>query len=757
VNAPGGVGLSFRTRHSSVGELLEVGDRGEGLRHYIAAAAEVLSSILMTAPPHLETAIVIRRAQIAGHTTDIAVARFRGLIRSPLSVLRLVSWIFCFLGLASAGFSAATNPDALPVAPAEYTMRAWHVADGLPSDEIGSLMQDENGYLWVATTAGLVRFDGTTFEPVGTPPEVSSRGMIYHRDPQSPGRSGLLTTGNINGNTDGNTPGNPDGYYARSDGAFRFQREAAAGDKTVRAVFTEENGTLWLGCEDGTIFRRSGETTEKFDAPSGLVGRKIPIFATDGEKHVWVSINTFVARFDGQRWVPLPEPHNGNEVRLASSKSGGPWILTTTAALKWSGERLEEITKLPELLGAHFVQAAIEDRYGKLWIGTRSQGLFRLSPQQVLPVATSHEDIYSLCEDSEGAVWVGTNGGGLNRLKPKIFQLFDKDSGLKDNFSSTVTEDAAGVIWLANRDGGVARIVDGKVDPVSRRAGWRQFSAMSVFPAAQGGVWVTSGIGVWRTYPGDSDRLERIRSLNDLKLVRSTLVARNGDYWLSLDPDRLARWRNNQVVLFGEADGFDGREVRGIAEDAAGVIWVGAGDGKLFRSRGDRFERVPLAGADGCGSLQVLRFTADGSLLIGTTLGGVIILPPSTTRTRGRAGPAPSKRDSNPGRRFRPLLVRVAWRDFPDQRRAIRGIRRGKNRSRSRHPARERRRPFGSFLSRAFPALCVEGARRRAVVCDAPRYVARRAGTHPERERSATRDARRAQMRRPRAASRSAC
>ncbi|MGC4072551.1 MAG: two-component regulator propeller domain-containing protein [Nibricoccus sp.] len=524
--------------------------------------------------------------------------------------------------------AAATDPQ--HNAPADYTLRAWHVSDGLPSDEIGSLMQDEKGYLWVTTTGGLVRFDGTGFEPAETPPEISQRGMIY-QPPAMNSTGRLIALGNANGNTDGNTPGDVDGVYLRDHDGFVFERESQLAEKNVRSVFTEKNGVLWLGCEDGTVLRRQGSNTQRFETPAGLVGRKIPAFATDGDGKVWVVINTFVARFDGSRWIPLPVDHGSNEVRIASSRTGGPWLFTTEAALKWNGEKLDMIAPLSELQGSHFIQAAIEDRYGKAWIGTRSQGLFRISPRQVLAVPTSHEDIYSLCEDADGGIWAGTNGGGLNRLRPKAYQLFDKESGLKDNFSSTVTEDAKGVIWLANRDGGVVRIIDGKADPISRRMNWRQFSAMSVYPAAKGGVWITSGIGVYRTNALYPERLDRVRSLDSFKIVRSTFVAKNGDYWLSVDPESVVRWRDDDVRVFSAADGFDGREVRGFAEDSSGTLWVGAADGRLFRFDGERFVRVPLPGAENCGSLQTMRFEEDGTLLIATTLAGVLIVTPGET------------------------------------------------------------------------------------------------------------------------------
>ena len=557
-------------------------------------------------------------------TLGVVIAPSRIINHPPFSVphfLRILSLFIFWLWLTVFSLAAEYTP------PAEYTLREWHANDGLPSDEIGSIMQDENGYLWVAATGGLTRFDGTTFDPIRTPPDVAPRSMVYRRTSVQGEATGIIATGSLDFNVEGNLRGKTDGYYARSDGIFQFISEPKLTGKNIRILFVQEDGSTWLACDDGTLLRRHGPDTELFNPPQGLTGKRTPLFATDGAKQLWVSIDTYIARFDGTRWIPLPIDHGEPEIKIASSRTSGPWVFTRTALLKWNGEKLEEIVKLPELLGVHFIQTAIEDQHGSLWIGTRSQGLFRISGREITKIPTSNDDIYSLLEDSNGGIWVGTNGGGLNRLRPKAHRLFDKTSGLKDNFSYTVTEDSNGVIWIANRDGGIARIINDEVDPISRRAAWRPFSAMSVNHATDGGVWITSGIGVFRTAANEPEQLQRIRSLDTFKIVRSTLIAHNGDYWLSLDPDHVARWRDNKITTFGPAEGFEGREVRAIAEDASGTIWIGAADGRLFRNKGDRLERVPLDGDENFGSLQALHFEADGTLLIGSTRKGLLIAP----------------------------------------------------------------------------------------------------------------------------------
>ena len=506
--------------------------------------------------------------------------------------------------------------------PTEYTLREWHEQDGLPSDEMTGVIQDEQGFLWVASSGGLARFDGTAFEPAEVPAGGFTRGITLVPGGGAAGKSSTLAL-----------PGTPPatrheaGSYQLHDRTFRFEAETALAGKTVQVIFTAPDNSLWFGCEDGTVLRRNGAETRVFEPPADLGTKKITAFATDKDGQLWVQRGNRLGRIQDGQLIEIPFARPEPELRVASSATGGIWVFTRTTLLRWTGATLEEVLLLPDLRGAHFIQAALEDSHGYLWIGTRSQGLCRINGRDILSVPTSSENLVALCEDTEGNLWAATNGGGLSRLRAKAHQIIDQNNGLKDNFSYTVAEDATGTIWLANRDGGMVRYTNGVIDRVSTQPSWPTFSAMSVYPTTDGKVWMTGGLGVFRTEVAAPDKVERIVPLNQLRSVRATFVAQNGDYWLASDPDRIVRLRNDQATTFGPAEGFDGHEPRAFAEDAQGRLWVGAADGRLFRTNGDRFERVPFPEAETCRALQVIRFEPDGTILVGTTRQGVVVFP----------------------------------------------------------------------------------------------------------------------------------
>ncbi|HWA27417.1 MAG TPA: two-component regulator propeller domain-containing protein [Lacunisphaera sp.] len=536
----------------------------------------------------------------------------------PRFVLRLIATACLFPLAAAPGATPAETP---PHAPGEYALREWHEQDGLPSDELTAVLQDRRGFLWIATSNGLARFDGVAFEPTEVPAGGIPRGLALAPDGAANAPGSLVLPGA------GAAAEREAGSFVLRGGTFHFKPEPELAGRNPQTVFAGRDGTVWIGCEDGTVLRRRGAETQLFDPPATLEGKKPPAFAMDAQGQVWILRGNRLARVQGNQLVEISFPAPEPELRIASSATGGIWVFTRTTLLRWTGNALQEALRLPDLRGAHYVQAVLEDSHGYLWVGTRSQGLCRIIGQDLLRVPTSNENVTALCEDTDGNLWAATDGGGLSRLRAKAHRLIDEGSGLTDNFTYTVAEDTAGAVWLANRDGGMVRIANGKLDPISTRLGWRPFSAKSVYPSPDGKVWMTGGLGVFRADAAHPEAVTRVPELNQLRNVRSTFVARNGDYWLAAENDRVVRWRQGALTSFGPEEGFDAREVRSFAEDAAGRIWVGAAAGRLHRFTGERIERLSFPNADSSGSLQVIRFEPDGTMLLGTTRRGVFIFP----------------------------------------------------------------------------------------------------------------------------------
>lgn len=469
-----------------------------------------------------------------------------------------------------------------------------------------ALEQDSKGFLWVATTAGLVRFDGSHFEPVA----VGSDSRTYTRVLANSDRMGLVAA-------------LPQAGLVRLVGdSFRPLDGSPEGGDPVQSLLVDRTGALWVSGENGSLYRLEGDRVTDFtaDTRSHAGPRSL---AVDGRGRVWYAANGYVARFDGSRWIPWADRFGGAELHLGSSGRGGPWLVTRDQVLRLEDEGEVAIARVPPLVSAHYVRSIVEDHDGDLWIGTRSHGLFVVAHGQARHVPTSQEEVTALCCDTSNNVWVGTNGGGLDRIRRKSYRLYDASDGLLQNLSYSVYPDSEGDVWLANRDGGVARIHEGRVEPIVVPTTLPALSAISLFGAPGGEIGVTSGSGVFvlpRTRGGPLNKLDDVPAL---PIVRVTFTARNGDVWFSVDPDRIARLRGHRFDMFGPAEGMTGRQVRGIAEDAAGDVWIGTTDGVLFRQRGTRFMPVPLGGLE-TGAINTIYIEADDTVWLGTVSAGIV-------------------------------------------------------------------------------------------------------------------------------------
>lgn len=519
-----------------------------------------------------------------------------------LSLAGLVAaWVFTALRAPGASASAPTEPST------DYSRRSWHTSDGLPGEEIVALEQDASGFLWVATTAGLARFDGSHFEPyaVDAKPRAYTRVLAVTR---GLGLVAALPRGGL--------------VHLVGD-TFRPVPLPSLGREAAQTLFVDPAGALWISGESGALLRRDDKGVASFDTEKTLSRGGPRTLASDVQGRVWFAANGFVARYEDGAWVKWSDHFGGAELHLGSSVRHGPWLVTRDHVLQLEANGEIEVARVPTLVSAHYVHAMVEDRDGDLWIGTRSQGLFVVSHGQVRHVATSQEEITALFCDPDGNIWVGTNGGGLDRFRRKAYRLYDTSTGLLQNLSYSVYADDHGDVWLANRDGGVARVRDGVVQTVVVPSSLPALSAISLFRAPDGGVGVTGGTGIFQLPANPGGELQKIDAIPTVPIVRATFSARNGDVWFAIDPDRVGRLHGGHFDTFGPGEGMNGRQVRGLAEDSQGRVWVGTTDGKLFRQEGARFTRVSLDGLS-TGAINAIYIEPDDTVWLGTVGAGIV-------------------------------------------------------------------------------------------------------------------------------------
>jgi signal transduction histidine kinase/ligand-binding sensor domain-containing protein len=485
--------------------------------------------------------------------------------------------------------------------PSGWLYRAWLTDDGLPDNCVTGVAQTGDGYLWVGTRGGLLRFNGVDFTamPVPDVPGVLNR-VVRMMMLDRAGRMWLeMDRGPV--------------VCMGPEGARAYGQKEGLPDLRVAAMAEDREGGVWIAFSNMLCRIKDGRCKIFKEAEGFARGGGNPSLARDARGEVWFTngLRVGVCR-DGallEKWTLEKGP-----VRIAAAVSSGLWICAGNRILKQiEGREPEEHGCLPEKAE---VRVMMDDPSGALWIGTAANGLFRLKDGVLESVPTSHQEVDCLTEDRMGNIWAGTNGGGLNQVRPRTVALIGRDEGLPSESVRSVCEDAGGGLWTICQNGMLARNRAGSWRVLTPDDGWLGESATCVEADRLGGVWIgTRNAGVHYLRDGEWQSWGRGRGLAS-NSVRSVLVARNGDVWVATDgPRRLQQIRDGKpqtLAMPGEV-----RPIRAMAETADGTVWIGTSDGQVLRVSGRKLIREPADPESNPGSVRALHATPDGSLWIG--------------------------------------------------------------------------------------------------------------------------------------------
>ncbi len=462
----------------------------------------------------------------AGNVRTANVAPQRGSVRA----LVLLSALLMLSAECRGAIASAVAGERM-----QYTHMAWTESPGLKG-RVNSIVQTNDGYLWLGTEFGLVRFDGVRFVPsgpgVGPPlPSANILSLLAARD-------GALWVGTL------------DGLVSWRNG--QLVRYSALASMPVFALLEDHEGTIWAGGTGGlcAIHGAKVQCTEiEGRSGRGLFysngDRSSVVYSLyeDNEHHLWVGTESGL-----WRWTPAPaRRYTSQTVRAAQSLvsgEGGKGLLVIGGGddrvlMHTTGQGIEEydIPGVPRMFGA---ESLLRDRHGALWIGTMQRGLLHVQNGRATwlerSVDLSGDLVTALLEDREGTVWVGTTNG-LDQLRQAAVSTITNDRGLSTPVACVLAA-RDGSLWIGSY-GGLNRWKDGRLtiyratpSPLSQRVPAaeprsgtgpgkitrlvdRQLlgSAIdSLFEDPQGRIWVGTDHG---TSWFENGRFHRVRGVPD--------------------------------------------------------------------------------------------------------------------------------------------------------------------------------------------------------------------------------------------------
>jgi len=458
-----------------------------------------------------------------------------------------------------------------------YIRTRFTKEDGLPSGVVNVILQTQDGFLWVATDSGLVRFDGTNFTTIEFPPQTLTEGLSRA---MAEGPDGDLWAGTNKGVL--RIPKASLGQFGALPAATY---KVGSHPTAVTALHVGRNGTVWAAT-DGALYRLEGDV---FSAVLRDVSISRIEEAANGNLLI-VTSQGFV-ELAGLRIVPHPDL--AKRLGIAANQffhvmedhSGVRWYCTSAGVAKEVQGSIQRLQ--PYGVGvAQPAFRAYEDSAGNIWLNV-ADGLFRATANGFERVPDTHARY--LYEDREGDLWLGSNGQGLIRMKNRIVRMFTTADGLQTNTTIALLKSSDGRLWVGSRCG--LSVLDGqKVHVYTEKDGLTNTCVNALAEDSSRDIWIGTYFGgVFRLHNGSFKQFSKPQGLPG-DIIDVILPMRDGSIWIGT-PDGISHMENGRFRNYSVADGLSSVHTNNIYLDRRGTLWAATLSG-VDRFSAGRFNTV---------------------------------------------------------------------------------------------------------------------------------------------------------------------
>lgn len=448
----------------------------------------------------------------------------------------------------------------------QYVFRNWDNQNGLPQNTVYDIVKDAEGYLWVATEEGLIRFDGASFTVKN---ESNTKGlhssMFYDIAVTKKGvwassrNTVIFVSGNQTKTYD---------FRSQSNGAW------------IKSIETDASDHVWIGTNTGELFVIEQDSIIKYSNWNHIKPGTIEVIRKAGN-YIMIGTSKGLYRLHpstGRITVMSPFLHK-HITAIAAASSEDIWVGTTDDGLFHIGETTRQFDARSGLK-ENYINALAIGVNNRIWVGSRSSGFQVLhngrfeSPEQK---QFAHNGIKSILVSSEKEIWAGSTSAGLIQMKPAQISMLMPGTALSETVTLPIYQHKSGETWFGTAGKGINRLSGGTLKHFDVENGLSHNLIISI-TGDENFIYIGTANGLDR-YNRKSGMIEPfLKKENGLKTnsVQSLFIDSRGRLWINTRNGGIQYVQDNKLEQLPLTEALGNASFLTVYEDRKGRIWFGS-------------------------------------------------------------------------------------------------------------------------------------------------------------------------------------
>ncbi len=498
----------------------------------------------------------------------------------------------------------------------KYNIKTYSVNDGLPSSQVYDVHLDDNGYVWLATASGLVKFDGITFKTYDKSDGLKDELTLSIFEDSKKNKWVSTEVGGV-------------GLF-KEDSLVYIPELALLDTILVNYVSESQSGELWFSTNSHGVITWNPSTNifSSISTKEGMPSNQIWDVFFDNNDTAWIATMYGVVEYkigEGitRSWTKETGLSGDISYQIFSARDGTKWVATNRGiTLIKSDGSIETIT---EINGEpiDYVYNINQDDDGIIWIGTERKGLYWFDGQSYTHITKnnglSSNYIYRLIKVKDGTIWIATDGNGVNIFKDKQFRFFDSNTEFGSNSVYGMLRSRDNTLWFGNEKGLTKYENDAFKSFVLPKELFDEDEIWDIEELSNGNLLLLSYNYVLSVF--DGSRFYEFDGGVDLSpyYINDVYVDDNDVIYFGIS-NGLLKYENGNLEFYKLKNGYWGSMVISIFKDSKNNFWLGTYDGLVKFDGKDFSPYSTKRGIIGDSIYEVLE-DEKGTIWVGTNEG----------------------------------------------------------------------------------------------------------------------------------------